>query len=139
MIGKALRVAAVAALALAASTPLWPAALAAPAGGLALVSSNQNLEPMEHVRVQPMPAGLTAAQAGTVVVNGVVAPPTTGGCTVTVGGEEKNGRWDGRSWCCVPKSGGNETCYNCAYYTCKDRVTFSGPGLPPAEFEPAVP
>jgi hypothetical protein len=145
MIGKALRVAVVAALAVAASAPLWPAALAALAAspapsGMTLVSSNQNLEPTAHVRVQAVPAGLVATQSGaTVVGNGVVSTPDAGGCTVTVGGEEKNGRWDGRSWCCVPKSGGNETCYNCSYYTCKDRVTFSGPGLPPAEFEPAVP
>jgi hypothetical protein len=146
MIGKALRVAVVAALAVAASAPLWPAALAtlaasaAPASGMTLVSSNQNLEPTAHIRVQAVPAGLDATQAGaTVVGNGVVSTPDAGGCTVTVGGEEKNGRWDGRSWCCVPKSGGNETCYNCSYYACKDRVSFGGPGLPPAQFEPAVP
>jgi hypothetical protein len=136
MYGKALRVIALAVLAVAAAAPLlWHAPGAAEPAGMTLVSSQGDLGLTQHIRVQAVPA----AVAATVSSTAVVSTPDLNGCTVTVGGEEKHGRWDGRSWCCVPKSGGNETCYNCDYYTCKDRFNAVGPGMPPREVEPSVP
>jgi hypothetical protein len=135
MYGKALRVVAFAVLAMLAAAPLvCHLSRTAEPAAMTLVSSDADLDPMAYVRIPAATAAATSVSS-----TAVVSAPGPGGCTVTVGGEEKHGQWDGRSWCCVPRAGGDATCYNCDYYTCKNRLNVGAPGVPPREVEPAVP